>query len=788
MLHHLDNKAGTKVDRHAPGAGERPLIARATITPFRRILTFPLTRILLAAIVFFALQIAIGIGSQFLPAAWQGPLLTQGLSLAAALAVFGLITRVVERSTFADAGLTRHGLGGGTAAGFAVGAALIGATVGVMALFGWYQVAAAGWVGSAELLRGLALFLLVAVAEELVFRGLLFRIVEEGIGTWLALVVVALIFGAVHLANDNATLLGALGTGLAGVLLSAAFVLTRNLWLAIGIHWSWNLSVGTVFGLPVSGRDAGASFFAADVHGPSLWTGGAFGLEAGAVSFLVTAAASALLLAMAVRRGKLVTPQWLRPRRITVLLASVLVGSAAAQGAVPSTVFPVEAQGAVDAFVKERMAAAGIPGLSLVIVQGGQVAYTQGYGLANVDEQVPMEACTPVGPGSTTKSLTALAIMQLVEGGELDLEAAVVDYIPWFAGNREHVGRLTVRHALAMTTGLQDWMDTAVDASGIDASQLGVAHSRGALEQRVRSMADLTPIAAPGEKWAYSSTGYTIAGLLIEAVTGMPYEDYMQQRVFAPLGMTSTAFGAVEGAAQGYLRSAEGLRAEPTLQAAGYRPAGLDVFSSACDYGNYLTALLAGGSFEGHRIVSQPSIDAMWTPDGVVHQQQRYGMGWYVQDWSGVKVVNHGGHAMVSGSAMFVAPELGVAVAVLANVDDVRVDAIGQALFENLTGVTAVVKRPASTFEPDRSVWERYVGSYETSMGVPLRVFVEGLELKAIIEGPGIGFTLEAFSDTEFVTRSEIADADNADAVFLVDEDGTVRLFVAGQEIGVKAL
>ena len=281
----------------------------------RRILMFPLTRILIAAALFMALQISIGIGSAKLPAAWQGPILTQVLSLGIALFVFAFITRIVERRTLAEDGLPLEGALRGTAAGFALGAAMIGIVIGVLAVAAWYDVTRVAGAWSA-LASGLFLFLLVAVAEEVLFRGVLFRVVEEGMGTWAALVIITALFGGAHLINDNATLLGALGTGLAGAALGAAYVLTRNLWLAIGIHWSLNFVQGTVFGMPVSGRDAGASLVESNIRGPELWTGGAFGIEAGLVTFLVSALVSAGLLVLAARRGRVITPAWMaRGRR-----------------------------------------------------------------------------------------------------------------------------------------------------------------------------------------------------------------------------------------------------------------------------------------------------------------------------------------------------------------------------------------------------------------------------------------------------------------------------------------
>lgn len=304
----MDHVTGTL---EGPYQEEQRMKAGASIA--RRIVMFPLTRVLIATGLFVALQIPVGMGSARLPSGWQGPLLTQVFSLLVALGVFAFMIRIVERRTLAEGGLTHDGAVRGTAAGFALGAVVIGAIVGILALPGWYGVTGGAAVWS-PLLHGLLLFFLVAVAEELVFRGVLFRTLEEGVGSWAALAIIALLFGLVHLANDHATLLGALGTGLAGVLLGAAYVLTRNLWLPIGIHWSLNFAQGTIFGMPVSGRDAGGSLLEATVRGPDVWTGGAFGIEAGLATFVVMAAISAGVLWLAVRRDRVITAHWTRAR------------------------------------------------------------------------------------------------------------------------------------------------------------------------------------------------------------------------------------------------------------------------------------------------------------------------------------------------------------------------------------------------------------------------------------------------------------------------------------------
>lgn len=134
---------------------------------------------------------------------------------------------------------------------------------------------------------------------------------EEWLGSWWALALSALLFGLLHLPNQNSSLFAALCIAVeAGILLGAAFMLTRNLWLAIGIHWAWNLFEGPVFGTPVSGGAWEESFVRPVIQGPTLLTGGAFGPEASLYCLLVATAAGVILLWQAVRRGQV------RPRPV----------------------------------------------------------------------------------------------------------------------------------------------------------------------------------------------------------------------------------------------------------------------------------------------------------------------------------------------------------------------------------------------------------------------------------------------------------------------------------------
>lgn len=194
--------------------------------------------------------------------------------------------------------------------GLVIGAALFSATIGALAALGLYTVQ--GWRDPVVMIAPLAMSMGAAVIEELLFRGAIFRIIETSLGTWIALVISAALFGLVHLGNPNATWLAAAAISLeAGVMLAAAYVLTRRLWLPIGIHAAWNFTQGGIFSVAVSGGKTDG-LLVANLSGPSWLSGGEFGAEASVVAMFWCTALGVWLLVLAARRGNFVAPFWKR--------------------------------------------------------------------------------------------------------------------------------------------------------------------------------------------------------------------------------------------------------------------------------------------------------------------------------------------------------------------------------------------------------------------------------------------------------------------------------------------
>jgi membrane protease YdiL (CAAX protease family) len=244
-------------------------------------------------------RIAVVVGVVVLLRPW--PLAAQGVI---ALAIVDAYVRLAVRDAkpVAWIGLGLRGAVLHTVAGFVLGALLMSAMIGVFAAAGWYEVQAVRW-SPAGFGYWVAFFLLVSVLEEILSRGFMFRWVERRSGSVLALVVSSLVFGLLHAGNPNATLVAGLAIAVeAGLLLAAAYMLTRTLWFPIGIHWSWNLFEGPVFSTPVSGNPS-AGILRSVTRGPEVWTGGSFGPEGGLVAVIIGTTVGALLLWAAVRRG-----------------------------------------------------------------------------------------------------------------------------------------------------------------------------------------------------------------------------------------------------------------------------------------------------------------------------------------------------------------------------------------------------------------------------------------------------------------------------------------------------
>ena len=310
----------------------------------------------------------------------------------------------------------------------------------------------------------------------------------------------------------------------------------------------------------------------------------------------------------------------------------------------------------IDKYIVARMRSERIPGLAIVIVKGNQVVYSKGYGDADQSGH-PVIPQTPFIIGSISKPFTALAVMQLVEAGKVELDVPVQRYIPWFRVADSHASaQITVRQLLDQTSGLPQILDT----------HLRTDQDAGALERTVRSFSSVE-LARPIGTFGYSNANYQILGLIVQVVSDQPYEDYVKQHIFIPLDMKNS-FASQEDALQHGMALGHrwwfGLPVPVTLP---YNrtevPSGY-LISSAEDMAHFLIAQMNGGRYENNPVLSPEGI-ALAHAEATVNP---YAMGWESVQVDGHRLINHDGGVANFQASIFFDPEERMGVFVAANV------------------------------------------------------------------------------------------------------------------------
>ncbi|MGB5756173.1 MAG: serine hydrolase domain-containing protein [Acidimicrobiales bacterium] len=323
----------------------------------------------------------------------------------------------------------------------------------------------------------------------------------------------------------------------------------------------------------------------------------------------------------------------------------------------------------IDAYVADQRDDSRIPGASVAVIEDGAVVHARGFGNDGHGNQVTPD--TPFWIGSNTKSITALAVMQLAEAGSIDLDAPVRDYLPDFAvADDAASAQITVRHLLNQTSGIsrRDGLWAVVNA---DRDQ--------SIQDVVSGMADLELNRPVGERFEYANLNSVVLGAVIEAVTGQTWQDYVQANIFDPLAMTNTYTDKTAAEAAGLTATHRfffGFPVEtdgdhfPGLAPTGY------VYTSAADLARYLAMYTNGGLLDGQRVLSDAGITEMLSPATnertfTLQNQQfaaRYGAGWFVGTFGAASDARwHQGSLPYFTTWMVLLPDTNQAVVVMIN-------------------------------------------------------------------------------------------------------------------------
>jgi len=281
----------------------------------------------------------------------------------------------------------------------------------------------------------------------------------------------------------------------------------------------------------------------------------------------------------------------------------------------------------VDEYVQAEMKAQQIPGVSLAVIKNSQIILAKGYGLANVEHQVPVKPETIFQSGSMGKQFTATAVMMLMEDGKLTIDDKISKYFP---DSPEGWRNITIRHLLTHTSGMTDYPP-------------GFDFRRDYTEDELYDRAKAIPLAfQPGEKWSYSNLGYVMLGILIHKVSGKFYGDFLQERVFKPLGMSTARViseaDIIPNRSSGYRLDKDQLKNQSWVSPSLNTTADGALYMNVYDMAKWDAALYT------EKLLKRSSLEQMWTPvklnSGQTHP---YGFGWALGEIKGHRFVQHGG-------------------------------------------------------------------------------------------------------------------------------------------------
>jgi CubicO group peptidase (beta-lactamase class C family) len=395
----------------------------------------------------------------------------------------------------------------------------------------------------------------------------------------------------------------------------------------------------------------------------------------------------------------------IRSRLVPLLAIAVLLLAPAA---------PAFAKGPLDQAAKDKIHAfassafdeLAIPGAAVAVVDASGVVYEEGFGTTD-DAGTPVTPKTPFHLASLSKQLTAIAVMQLIESGDLALDATVHSYLPWFGAQGSDTARITVKDLLAHTSGYSEAAGlTNRSDDGTDA---------GALERNIRRLATV-PLSHPIGQFEYSNANYDALGYLVAVASGMSFEGYMAKHVFAPLGMvdsfTTEAAAAADGVAQGHYPFFGVSIKFPVGFVRGSVPSAF-MASSAEDLGRVLTAHLSDGAAGGSSALSAAGWQGLRQPLVNPDPWDGYGWGWWTTPaWDAGTLVGspnitgydvpimleHTGSHSTYATGTILLPEAGYGVVVLMNRND---EAAESRFYQIHTGIASIL------LGRDAPIWAR---------------------------------------------------------------------------------
>ena len=313
------------------------------------------------------------------------------------------------------------------------------------------------------------------------------------------------------------------------------------------------------------------------------------------------------------------------------------------------------------------MAANSVPGISVAVVLDGELVWSQGFGMADLENFVPATSSTLFRLGSISKPITATAILQLWERGKLDLDAEVQKYCVAFP-KKEWL--ITSRELLSHLGGIRHYN---ADGKG-DIPEDSAKHF-ASMQESLQIFAGNPLVAKPGTKFNYSTYGYTVLGCVLEGAASEKYVDFVKENVFEPAGMEETQaddfFAVVPHRSRWYHKDKAGVVQNAGVLDSSYKIPGGGLISSADDLARFEIAIMA------NKLLKPATREAMWTPQKAADGSQNgYALGWGTQKKYGFALVEHTGSQQGTSTSIILVPERRAGVVVLINMDGVNAAAL----------------------------------------------------------------------------------------------------------------
>lgn len=383
--------------------------------------------------------------------------------------------------------------------------------------------------------------------------------------------------------------------------------------------------------------------------------------------------------------------------------------------------------------VEARRKELGVPGVSLVIVKDGEPVLMKGFGYKDFENKAAVTADTQFAIGSATKAFTALSVLMSADEGKLSLDDSPKKYLSYFKMyDPETDKNMTVR-------------DLMTHSSGLNRTDLAMITGKLNRQELIQVVGFAKPMAKLRERWFYQNVMFAAAGEVVATVQKTPWEKFIPERIFKPLSMTNSTMSMIDmqkakdySFGYEYNFDTKETRRLPFREIQEVAPAG-SINSSARDMSKWLAFVLEGGSVGGKRLVSEKGFEE-WTKkhmDISPNGKFGYGLGWFLQEWNGMKVVQHGGN--IDGFTALVAmiPEKKIGFSLLVNTSNSSLNAdLMPVIWETLIG-------NPNAASGNQTAAEKEVGKYRfEAAGFDVEVKIEGGKLVAVVPGQPT-YTLE---------------------------------------------